>query len=88
MIMMIMIMIYPFRAHHQEGDDHDDDDDDEDRSRTTPHCIKIKPNYCPPGPQSPTRKTPLQDHCNPVKTLIRTNTCSMVGNCPGGELSG
>ena len=65
-------------------------------SWTTPHQDnsppgKIKPNHCPPGPwslgQLPTRTTPLQDHYQLVKPLIRTNTC-MVGNCPGGELSG
>ena len=32
------------------------------------------------------RTTPHQDHYQPVKPLIRTNTC-MVGNCPGWELS-
>ena len=31
--------------------------------------------------------TPHWDHCLPVKPHIRTNIC-MVGNCPGGELSG
>ena len=60
-------------------------------SRTIPRWIKIKPIYCPPGPQSlgllPTRTTPHQDHDQRVKPLIRTNIC-MVGNCPGGELSG
>ena len=56
-------------------------------SRTTLHQIKIiKPNYCPPG-QVPTRTTPHQDHYQPVKPLMRTNTYT-VGNCPGRELSG
>ena len=56
-------------------------------SRTTLHQIKIiKPNYCPPG-QVPTRTTPRQDHYQPVKPLMRTNTYT-VGNCPGRELSG
>ena len=39
--------------------------------RTTPHWIKTKPNYCPPGPRSlwslPTRITPHQDQtCQPL----------------------
>ena len=33
------------------------------------------------------RTTPHQDHYQPVKPFIRTNTCS-VRNCPGRELSG
>ena len=67
-------------------------------SRTTPvppetifHRIKIKPNYCPPGPRSlgqlSAKTTPHQGHYKPMKPLIRTNTYT-VGNCPGGELSG
>ena len=49
--------------------------------RTTPHWIKTKPNYCPPGPRSlwplPTRITSHQDHYQPVKPLIWTNTCTL-----------
>ena len=52
-----------------------------------PHRIKLKPNYCPPGPQSlgqlPTRTTPQQDHYKPIKPLMRSNNYT-VGNCPGG----
>ena len=59
-------------------------------SRTTPHRIKIKPYFYPTRPLSLgllfTRITPHQNHYQPVKPLIKTNTC-MVGNCPGGELS-
>ena len=56
---------------------------------TTPHRLKIKPISCSSEPLSlgllPTT-TPNQDHYQPVKPLIRTNTWT-VGNCPGGELS-
>ena len=59
--------------------------------KTIPHQIKIKPNHCPPGPQSlglfPTRTTPHWDYYHGIKPLIRTKTCA-VGNCPPGELSG
>ena len=55
-------------------------------SRTTPHHIKIKLTYCPPGPWS-RGHLPNQGHYKPVKPLIRTNTY-MVGNCHGGKLSG
>ena len=55
-------------------------------SRTTPHQINIKLNFCPPGPLS-LGQLPTTTHYQPVNPLIETNTC-MVGNCPGGELSG
>ena len=36
---------------------------------------------------TPTRTTPHQGYCKPLKSLIGTNTCTM-GNCAGGDVSG
>ena len=58
--------------------------------RTIPHQIKIKPNHCPPGPQSlglfPTRTIPHQDN-SPLGPLPRNKTTHQDQNLYGGELS-
>ena len=55
--------------------------------RTIPHQIKIKPNHCPPGPQSlGLLLIPNQDN-SPLGPLPRNKTTHQDQNLYGGELS-
>ena len=53
--------------------------------RTIPHQIKIKPNHCPPGPQS-LGLFPYQDN-SPLGPLTRSKTTHQDQNLYGGKLS-